>query len=309
MVALNMMPFGASPPSPGGMMPPAMAMPTPDQIEEAQAIMEACTWEEISGILRSDERRNYTIDVETDSTAFEDQETEKQQRIEFMVAMTTWLQSAIPATQANPSLAPLMKELTMFSVSAFPIARSLEEAFEDAFDQVQNMPPQPNPEAEKAKAEMEMAQQQFQMDMQLKTVDLKAKQSTAQINAQGKQADIQAKQQSIGMDMQAKQADLAAKQQMAQMEMQIKLAELEIKKQELAIKLRTMEVQQQMETQRAAIEQQTTLQKAAIERDSMDRQAQHEERSMERSEEHEEATMALKQKAARQQTSAKPGAK
>ena len=69
----------------GQMQPPQI---DPDEIAELEEIVKADAWEDVAAILRSDERRNYNIDVETDSTAFEDSEVEKQQRIEFVSAIT-----------------------------------------------------------------------------------------------------------------------------------------------------------------------------------------------------------------------------
>lgn len=241
---------------------PAPQMPPPpidpEQAKELELIADACTWEEISGVLRSDDRRNYSITVETDVTAFEDEEAEKQQATEFMGAMTAWLERAIPGIRSDPSLAPLFKELTMMYVSKFKPGRTLEEAFEDSFEQVKNTPPQPDPEAEKLKAEMAMEKQRFEMDMQLKQVDLQGKQQTAQVNAQTKQADVAAKQQSTEMDMQAKQLDLQMKQVSAQLDMMLKRMEMALKQEELGLKREEM-----------ALDSQATREKAEIDRDSM----------------------------------------
>jgi hypothetical protein len=201
----------------GGMQPPPPPL-TPEQAKELEHIVDASTWEEVSGVLRSDDRRNYNIDIETDITAFDDEETEKQQRIEFMASMTAWLQSAIPAVQANPSLAPLMKELTMFSIGAFKIGRTLEEAFEDAFEQIQNAPPQPNPEAEAAKAEQEMKQQELQAKMQERQAD-------AQLKAKDREQDMAFKQQEHGLKREEMETSLQFKQQ----ELAFKAQELEMK--------------------------------------------------------------------------------
>lgn len=239
---------------------PPMQMPEIDlnQIKDIQNIAEACTWEEVSAVLRSDDRRNYSIDIETDQTAFADEEAEKQQANEFMAAMTTWLGTAIPAVQSTPQLAGLMKELTMMYVGKFKPGRSLEEAFEDAFEQAKDAPPQPNPEMEKLKAEMEMEKARFQMDMELKKADLAGKQQTAAINAQSKQADVAAKQQSSEMDMQAKQVDLQLKQVSAQLDFMLKRMEMALKQEEMGLKREEM-----------ALDSQAAREKAEIDRESM----------------------------------------
>lgn len=275
---MNMMP------QPMGMAPMMPPMPTPEQIEEAKLIIDACTWEEISGVLRSDDRRNYTFDVETDATAFEDQEVEKQQRIEFIGAMTTWLPQAIAAVKQDPALAPLMKEMTMFSVGAFPVARSMEEAFEDAFEEAKKAQPQPDPEAEKMKAEMAMEQKRFEMDMQLKQIDLQGKQQTAQINAQTKQADVAAKQQSTQMDMEAKQLDLQLKQVSAQLDIMLKKMQMGIEREKLGLEQEKMALDSQAAHEQHQIKRDDMVFTADMKRqEAVDRREERQQAAQERS--------------------------
>lgn len=280
------------PPQPG--QPPAPQQPTPqmpdqDQMADLQAIADACSWEEISDILRSDDRRNYTIDIETDETAAVDEETEKQQRTEFMGAMTQWLQVAIPAIQANPTQAPLFKELTMFFMGGFKVGRSLEEQFEDAFDQIKNTPPQPNPEAEKVQAEMTMAKEKHGMEMQKAQLDIQGKQQVAQLNAQAKQGDLAAKHQSAQLDMAKQKADMQMEQEKAHLQMQIEYAKLQLEREKIAMERERMN----MERETTAMQVNTQMQKSAIDLKT------HEEAS-EIKREDMEFTAQMKRKAAQQ---------
>jgi hypothetical protein len=256
------MPLGAGAggmPAPPQMMPqPMPPMPSPEQLEEDKLIAEACSWEEISSVLHSDDRRNYNVDVETDATAFEDAEVEKQSRIEYVRAMTEMMQLWIPAIQSNPSLAPFAKELAIFGSGAFKPGRQFEEQLGDAFDQIQNMPPQPNPEAEKLKAEAGMDKARFQMDMELKKADLQGKQQASQIATAGKQADLQAQQQSTQMDMRAKQLDLQLKQVSAQLDIMLKKMQMGIEQEKLGL-----------EREKTVLDAQAAREKAEIDRDSM----------------------------------------
>jgi hypothetical protein len=209
-----------------------MQMPPPEMIEEARLIAEAVTWEEVEPILRTDQRRNYCVNIETDSTIFEDAEAEKAQRIEVMGAMTTWMERALPAIQTNRSLAPLMKELTMFTLGAFKIGRTLEETFEDAFDQIQDAPEQPNPE-------------QMKLEM-----EAKAKEAEFAAKAKDREAEFGFKQQEHGLKQQEMQAQLQFKQQ-----------ELAFKQQELGIK-----------QQEAEFNRQLTIEKSQFEREAAQRE-------------------------------------
>jgi hypothetical protein len=197
-------------PSPMGLGP--QQTPSEDKLADLKAIADACSWEEIAEILRTDDRRNFTIDVETTETAAVDEETEKQQRTEFMGAMTQWLQVAIPAIQANPTQAPLFKELTMFFMGGFKVGRGLEESFEDAFDQIKNTPPQPNPEEEKVKAEMAMKQQEMQASSQEKQADfaLKSKENEQKMAMEREKFEIE--KQKMAMEVAYKEKELGFKE-------------------------------------------------------------------------------------------------
>lgn len=301
----------------GGVPLTPMAMPTEDQIERAKLVAEACSWEEVSAVLRSDDRRNFTIDVETDATAFEDAEVEKQQRIEYIKAMTEMMQVWIPAIQGNPSLAPFAKELAIFGSGAFKPGRQFEEQLGDAFDQIKNMPPQPNPEAEKLKAEMQMAQQKHQMEMQKGQADLQGKQQVAQLTAQGKQGELAVKQQSAQMDMAKQQADMQMAREQAQMQLQIEYAKLQLEREKIAMEREKMQMEMQVAQQQAAIQQQTaqmdmsiTQEKADIDREQMHLQheAKREDHALDREQatfKHEMAQKAAKDKAAQAKKVAK----
>ncbi len=246
------------PPAPAPQMPP-MQMPDEDQIADLKSIADSCSWEEISEILRSDDRRNFTIDVETTETAAVDEETEKAQATEFMAAMTQWLQVAIPAMQGNPTQAPLFKELTMMYVSKFKPGRALEEAFDDAFDQIKSMPPQPNPEEEKVKAEMAMKEKDLQMRMQ------------------EKQADVQLTQQKH-------QQEMAFKAQEHQLKVQGQQADLAFKEKELDLRQRELEFNHYFQQENAKQDQAFRQEEMGFKREEAEynRQAQTEERNFSR---------------------------
>lgn len=248
------------------MMAPPMRMPTEDEIEEAQQIADACTWEEISAVLRSDDRRNYTIDIETTATTFEDDQVEKQARIEYVTAVTDMMEKWVPAIQGNPSLAPFAKELILFGAGAFKIGRTLEETLEDAFDQIRNAPPQPNPEAEKMKMEMQQAQQQHQMDMQAKMADVQAQKQKSALDLQAKQADLGMKQQSAAMDMQSKQQDIGLKQFEAKLDFIIKQMEMQHEREKMAMEGHKMQLEQRNAEHQAAIDRSQAVFDANVQR-------------------------------------------
>lgn len=200
-------------------MPPQMPLQPPPQIppdvlKELQMTVKAVAWEDIENILRSDARRGYKVDIETDDTAQFDEQAEKEGRIEFLNTMQPVMQNALLMTQQAPELLPLAKETVMFTVRAFKAGRPLEEAFEDAFDDLASKPPSPPPPSpdmikmqiaqQESNAQMQINQQKAQSDMALSQADLQGK----QLDLQGKQMDLQAKSYQMDLDFMSGKMDL-----------------------------------------------------------------------------------------------------
>lgn len=85
---------------------------------------------EIIKILRSDKLRSYRIDVETDSTIFEDAIREKEARVEMLTAMSNFVTTWQPVLQMTPAFLPLAFEMLAFGVRGFKQGRSLEDTIE-----------------------------------------------------------------------------------------------------------------------------------------------------------------------------------
>jgi hypothetical protein len=155
-------------------------------------LQEAVTWDDVMDILRSDARRGYAVNVETDQSVLADAEAEKQARSEVVQTVIELLGNTMQAAQVNPGIIPLAKELTMFMLGAHKVGRSIEEAVEDAFDGMQQAQsqPQPDPEAEKLKMEMEKAKMEMQMDAEKGRVDLEMKKTELGLDQQRAQLDL-----------------------------------------------------------------------------------------------------------------------
>lgn len=137
-------------------------------------MQEAVTWDDVMEILRSDARRGYAVNVETDASVLADAEAEKQARAEVVQTVVELLGNTMQAAQINPGIVPLAKELTMFMLGAHKVGRSIEEAVEDAFESMQQAQaqPQPDPEAEKAKIEAQQAEQEMAMEREKHALDM-----------------------------------------------------------------------------------------------------------------------------------------
>lgn len=147
----------------GNMMPE-----TPEKMQNTIAAVE---------LLRNERLRLFRIDIETDSTIQPDENAEKQRRTEFVSAVGTLLQQAVPVVQQVPEMAPLLGEMLAFTVRGFRAGRVLEDQIERTMEAVQGrlaqqmQQPLANPEVAKAEAEKE----RLAMDRERHGVELQAR--------------------------------------------------------------------------------------------------------------------------------------
>lgn len=145
---------------------------------------------EMMQILRDEKARGYQVDVETDSTSFEDAEQEKKSRVEFLTAVSQFLGATVPLAGQMPMLAPLLVQMLNFGVRGFKAGRELEDVIEQTGQQVQQMmmqpkpPPPPDPKLKQIEAEMQRDSQSHEMDMQGKVLDFKVHQAKANAEMQ-----------------------------------------------------------------------------------------------------------------------------
>jgi hypothetical protein len=127
------------------------------------------TWEEVDKLLRDSNMRHFRLDIETDSTLKMDQMQEKQDRTEFLTAIGGFLKSA---EGADPAMMPLLGQMLMFAVRAFPVGKQMESCLQETVDALEKRAkqaqdnPQPNPEQVKAQTQIQIAQGKQQGDMQ-----------------------------------------------------------------------------------------------------------------------------------------------
>jgi len=171
-------------------------------------------------LLKDDAMRGFRLDIETDSTLEPDRDAEKAARVEFLTAVSQFMDKAVVAGQQFPALAPLLGEFLMFGIRGFPIGRDLEQRMQETMDQLaqaaQQSQGQPSPEQQKAQADLEAAQQKAQMD--------------AQIAMQKAQADVQSAQAKLQGEMEMARARL-------QLEREEMMARIQLEREKLAAEI------------------------------------------------------------------------
>ncbi len=231
-------PSPAGMPALGGMQPGALQQGIP-QPAEPPSVDNKITPEMIA-VLRNDKLRSYRIDIETDSTVFEDAEAEKQGRVEILKAIGEFVTAWFPIIQANPKLLPLAFEMLSFGVRGFKAGRQLEESIEQAkmqLEEAAKVPPPPSPEDKKIEADKQAMAAKLQADLQKQQGDLQVQQDKLQMeqqaNAQKLQFEQQKHEQEMAFEAQKHQAEMVMKEREMAMHAQERQQELEMRDKEM----------------------------------------------------------------------------
>ena len=125
-------------------------------------------------LLKNESAKNFRIEVTSDSMIYQDEQQEKQNRMEFLQAVGGFLTQAIPAAQATPELTPMLVEMLKFGVTAFKAGKQLEGMIDETADKFREMAkaqegqPKPMPpEVQKLQMQAQLEQQKMQFQSQL----------------------------------------------------------------------------------------------------------------------------------------------
>lgn len=136
---------------------------TPEQIQQIEAL------------IKNDKMRTFSIDVETDSTIRVDQQQEKQDRVEYITAISNFTSAFFPLVQAQIITPEAFQQFMMFVSKPFKVGRNVEEALSTKDQQ---------PEEKQPSAEEMLAQAQIQLEQQKLQLEAQKMQSDAQLRQQ-----------------------------------------------------------------------------------------------------------------------------
>jgi F0F1-type ATP synthase membrane subunit b/b' len=174
-------------------------------------------------LLKNEPAKNFRIEVTTDSMIYQDEQQEKQDRMEFLSAVGGFLSQALPAAQSTPELTPMLVEMLKFGVTAFKAGKGLEGMIDETADKfrqqmkaAEGQPKPPSPEMQKLQMEQQMEQQKMQMQQQIEQAKIegqiqleKAKQEyQAQENQLKFQLEDQRNREQMQMEMDLEQTKL-----------------------------------------------------------------------------------------------------
>lgn len=208
-------PMGAPDPMMGGqpgMMPPAPIDPQAAKMAQIQQAIQ---------LLKDEKLRGFRVDVETDSTVAVDKQQDKETAVEFVTAMSGYLEKMTQAalTPAGPIIVPFASKMLGWAVRRFGTGRDLETAldqFIESANAAMKAQAQQGPEEDPAmQAEMVRAQ----AEQQKSQADVQITQLKAQIEAQSLQMKSQMEQMKLSMEAELKQMEMAIKERQMQAEM------------------------------------------------------------------------------------------
>lgn len=231
-VLSRFVPAQAMPQLPEGLPPQAAQQMA--QVAQQQATRQFMT--QVFELLKDDTARNFRIDVESDSTLEPDSQEDKQTAVEFVTAMSAFMEKATPLAMQGPEAAKMVGEILLFAVRRFDKVDQLEQVIEQAMEAAAKpRPPQPDPEMIKAEAQVKAKQAELQMKGQ------------AQQQEFGMKREAQA--QELGMRREMHKLDIGARLQGMQMEAQEGEQELALQQakgvQALTLAQQSAEIQRQ----------------------------------------------------------------
>lgn len=190
-------------------------------------------------LIKDPQKSQWRITVRPESLAIADYNQTKMDRMEFIMGLAQYMQSAAPLLEANPESMPFLMKMLKWTMAGFRGSSEIEGVIDQEINKMQKQPPQQKPNPEQEKAKLEMAK--MQGEMQMAQEEHKAKIQQDQIKAQ---MEMQQMQQEFVLKMKEMQMEMEFKKQEFDLELQKLQATLGFQVQEQAIST-TMKAKQQ----------------------------------------------------------------
>lgn len=144
-------------------------------------------------LLRNEPMRSFRIEITADSMVLQDEQQEKQDRVEFLGAVSGFLEKAVQATQVAPQIVPLVLDLLKFGVTGYKVGKSIEGQIDQTAEKIKAemaQPKQPPPDPEQMKIQAQQQQEQIKQQ-----AEMQKHQAEMQMQAQQTQLQLQHEQQ------------------------------------------------------------------------------------------------------------------
>ena len=174
-------------------------------------------------LLKSESAKNFRIEVTSDSMIYQDEQQEKANRVEFLTAVSQFVQTALPVGQAVPELVPLFMEMLKFGVTAFKAGKQIEGLIDETADKFreqakakEGQPKEPTPEMQKLQMQAQLEQQKMQFQSQLEQQKMQANIEMERAKQEYQSQETQVRMQ---MEMQRDAAEREMELKVQQMKM------------------------------------------------------------------------------------------
>jgi hypothetical protein len=181
-------------------------------------------------LLKDEPAKNFRIEVTTDSMIYQDEQQEKQDRVEFLTAVSQFMQTALPVAQGVPELTPLLMEMLKFGVTAFKAGKGLEGLIDETADQfraqaeaAKGQPKPPTPEQMKQQGEMQKLQMQSELKQQEMQSQMQLEQQKMQMQVEMERAKQEYQSQETQLRMQLEEQRNAQEREMEMRIAQMKM--------------------------------------------------------------------------------------
>jgi hypothetical protein len=185
-------------------------------------------------LLKDEPAKNFRIEVTSDSMIYQDEQQEKQDRVEFLTAVSQFIQTALPVAQGAPELTPLLMEMLKFGVTAFKAGKGMEGLIDETADKfrqqaqaMEGQPKPPTPEEQKMQMQMQMEQAKMQAHAQAKQAEMQMEMQMEQQKMQMQMELEKAKQEYQAQENQLK-FQLEEQRNMMDREMEMKVAQMKM---------------------------------------------------------------------------------
>jgi hypothetical protein len=185
-------------------------------------------------LLKDEPAKNFRIEVTSDSMIYQDEQQEKQDRVEFLTAVSQFIQTALPVAQGAPELTPLLMEMLKFGVTAFKAGKGMEGLIDETADKfrqqaqaMEGQPKPPTPEEQKMQMQMQMEQAKMQAQAQAKQAEMQMEMQMEQQKMQMQMELEKAKQEYQAQENQLK-FQLEEQRNMMDREMEMKVAQMKM---------------------------------------------------------------------------------
>jgi len=234
------------------------------------------------GLLKDNLLRHFRIKIDTRNLADEEISADREQGTMFIQSLTGLMSQVMPVAQTMPQLAKVVKEVIMFGVRMYPVARSVEASLEQALDELsKNVPPPEQKSAGKAgpsPEELELKRD----ELRIRREELGLERSKFALDSWLKKKDVALREMQLANDNEAKKlnerrqaaakkGDLEAKHLEIEQKDRHKQIDVELEREQAQIEAAQAEADRQDEARRAAEDRAHEAQQADVDREREDK--------------------------------------